>query len=234
MVSLYLLLIWPGQRAPAAVSFFVGIPASLVTTVLVYLFQAPDFEIAGIPEPAEGRLPGSRPDVTTARWVHVSVRNSSRGLLGGGTAAGVSAVLWYHGLGEYSTKWAELPNPLDILTIETREGPRLAFVPNLLQMDSCKRITIEAGESKDLDIAVKFDGDPNCYIAVPENFRYSDLRNPLARLLPGTHTFELQINYRGNKTSLGEFRLHNGSSESSRDLYLSRVRGMPTNRSARR
>lgn len=156
----------------------------------------------------------------TAYWTHISVRNNSRGLLGGGTAAGVSAVLFFHGLGEFRTKWSELPNPLDVVTVQTDQGTRMILVPNLVQIDSCKHITIEAGESKDLDIAAKFNEDPNCYIAVPENFRHPNLKNPESRLPPGNHVFEAFVEYRGRRRRIGEYVLQNGGTSASADLRV--------------
>lgn len=212
VIGVYVVLVYPIQRLPVVVSLTTGVAVTLFTAYVVYLLQYPSFEAKAMPGETTGRIPGSRPDVATTRWVHVLVRNRSPGFLGGGTASGVGGVVVIERNGKkqsFMTKWERQRNPLALSQVVVAGNSVINVSYDSAQVEAAKRETLDPGDSKSLDIAFKTLGDPRCFISVPENFQYPDLKNPQAALDPGDHPFELFIDYRHTRKRVGRFVLRN-------------------------
>jgi hypothetical protein len=215
---------YPDQRIPTVVSVTGGIVVSLFSAYLVYLLQAPGFTATPVPGETKGRLPGfNDPTIATTRWVHVLVKNTSTGFLGGGTAANVGGWVVFKGKMEgrrHMTKWERQPNPIAVTQVFTPGNIGLAVVYDETQVERAKRDTLEPGEVKSLDIALKTTGDRHCYVAVPENFKFRELKNEGTALDTDDYPFDLLVEFRGSLYFAGSFVLRNGEGDSPDSLTV--------------
>ncbi|HEV2166437.1 MAG TPA: hypothetical protein VGS23_05615 [Thermoplasmata archaeon] len=210
--AVVLLAIFPDQRSQTAVALSSGVPLTLFTAYVIYLFQRPSFTATAEKFPTPGKLPGQPPDVVTARWTHLYVKNGSHGFLGGGTAAGVVGVVKIEKDGrEFRTKWASQRNPLTDVYVGTPAGGVNYFLKvDEAQIEMARMETILPKAAKPLDVAFKYQGQKSCHISVAENFRFPGLMNPETEYGPGDYTFALAIEYGGGSYPCGRFILHNG------------------------
>ncbi len=212
VVGVYVVLNYPDERIPTVVSLTSGVAVTLFTAYVVYLLQYPSFKAWPAPSETRGRLPGSNPYVATTRWVHLLVQNKSTGFLGGGTASNVGGVVAIRvGGGErrFATKWERQRNPLAVSQVVVAGNTVLQVSYDDAQVETAKRETLDPGEVKSLDVAFKTRGDRCCFVSIPENFRFPDLKNPETALDPGVYPFDLYIEYRHSLRKAGSFIIRN-------------------------
>lgn len=220
---------FPGQLAPAVLAILASVPGSLITATMIYLFQKPDFEVAGTAFVTEGHKPGEDITAVTAWWVHLNIRNTSRGLLGGGTASGVSCRLVFKDANRtFRTKWEAKDNPLgSAIRLLPNGTAQQILYPDRFRIPTVRQEVLAAGESKSLDIAVKWRGDPNVYIWDPIVFERLDYTDPRLRFDGAKpHAFELYAEWAGESRSLGEFVLESRPGDGPETISVRRLKGV--------
>jgi hypothetical protein len=225
--AVLLAFLWaiPADATPAALAVLTSVPASLITAVLIYLFQKPDFAVLGGAFVTEGHKPGEDLAAVTAWWIHVNVLNTSRGLLGGGTASGVSGKMVFEDGRTFRTKWEAKDNPLGVALRLLPDG-RVAQIlyPDRFRIPTVRQDVLAAGESKSLDIAVKWKGDPNAYIWDPMVFEKLDYTDSRLRFGPGeAHRFDLFAEWAGESRHLGKFILEVADGDGPSSLKVTRA-----------
>ena len=222
---------FPGQIAPAVIAVFASVPASLITAGLIYLLQKPDFEVVGEPFVTLGHRPGEKISAVTGRWIHVSIRNISTGLLGGGTASGVYGLLRFdpekpgEGSRVFRTKWEAKDNPVgQVSELLSPNIIQTTLYGDRFRIPTVREEVLAAKEAKSLDIAVKWTGNPNAYVWDPMVFETMNFSDPRVALGPGEHRFDLCAVWGGNEHHLGKFSLGVGAGDGPESLTLKRIK----------
>ena len=123
-------------------------------------------------------------------YVHLKVKNASRGYLGGGAAINCRCKLTLQGR-NYITKWATRPNPLRREILPGAVVNPVVNVPDPLYLDQAKYEYLRPSDEKLLDVAVRFRGSSDCYIHEPENFEDLNYKPEKNRLGVGEYPFRI-------------------------------------------
>lgn len=194
-------------------AFSLGIPAGGLSGFLVtlgtYLLQQPSFSV---------RVAEDKYDRNSGPWffLHVLVKNESRGFLGGGVAIDCRGQLTVKSQ-TFTPKWASRPEPLSWHLVQTSAGT-VTPVPWLdwSKMEESKVEVLGYGDERSLDIVVKVDGDEKAYVHEPENYRDPQHKgdpNSEGALPPGVHTLNLVLKHRGGKSRVFKIRVNNQDSK---------------------
>lgn len=226
VVSIILLAITAGfalwaYQGSDATRTALGVPLAVLTGALVlfvtYFAQIPRFKVTSAGDTFDQKY--------RDYYLHLKVKNSSWGFLGGGVASNCRGTITLAGKG-YAMKWANEPEPL-ITTGSTQFGG-LTFPTGLPQswLVALAEVTeIPAGEIAVIDVAMKSTGDPNCYIHEAKNYWAPGHKaNPLAE---GNYPFTLTITCRGRPPSSFNFLLVNGKGADPKSLEIRRSDGQP-------
>lgn len=190
--------------------------------ILVYLLQKPRLKIEINAD--------DKPNYNfNGKFVHLRVINKSKGILGGGTASFCRATLKVKNRGEtsvFTPKWATKRDPIrqdTTIVVGTKIETRTTV--DFVSLEEAKEEIIPPGESKLLDIALKNEGDTECYIHEPENMLPKYLtdrrRKPENKLIQGKYDCEATIdcsNFRQRRPF--RFELDNDGSKSMNGLNL--------------
>lgn len=145
--------------------------AAIFAVVLIYLLQRPRIQI----EVKQDEKPNLQ---FGAKFVHIFVRNNSLGIFGGGTAIHCKGTIKVvkPGKTEFVTKWATRRDPVSVQYSTNGQF----ITTDLVGIEESKYEDIFPGETKRLDVAIKWDGEDDCYIHEPENFlpKFHNRRNP--------------------------------------------------------
>ncbi len=123
------------------------------------------------------------------KYVHVIVRNKDRRFLFRQTAVNCNSEVTFteassgRSFGPFRTKWASRPNPV-VPTIDP-SSHKAVLLPDETKIDQAGHEDIPSGSGRGLDIAVKIEGDTQCYAHSPENFFDPNYR-PQTHRLDGT------------------------------------------------
>jgi hypothetical protein len=180
----------------SAVSTVVGVPLGVLSGVLllfvVYYAQLPRLKVGPAGDHHEKGY--------EQFYLHLRVTNESWAFLGGGTAADCRGELTIRGK-TYFPKWATRPEP-GVNTGRAIKVGELFFselIPQDSMMDAAKSQDIAPGETAVIDLAMKQEGDDQCYVHEPENYKVLwHKRNPLP---PDDYPFVLVLKCR-NRPSL--------------------------------
>ena len=204
LFGIVILVLWlavegqfPGVIAGGVVGFLSGI----VTLFLVYFAQVPRFKVTVKADEYHKEFQNY--------YVHIMVKNTSWGFLGGGAALACKGTITIDGK-DYSPKWESRPEPL----LETGQLVKVgdlhfrAGQPQSWLMEQAITQDLWPGEEASIDVAMKSVGDSNCYIHEAENYRDpGHKRNPLP---PKRYPFTLTIKPAGRAPSAFAFILENG------------------------
>lgn len=209
-----------------ALAFGLGLVAALATGLLVplivFALQAPRFVVWPAGDSWDGKSP--------YKFIHVVVRNTTYSFMGGGVAGGLRGEIRVDGQTKvYTPKWVAKTEPIDIQFLPPLPGAPASSAgyasivrldPGL--MEESKIQTINPQEEHVLDIAVKVDADPLCYIHEPENYgATAHKRNPFG---PGEHRISLTLRSGAAVDGPFEFVLVNGAGTSPDSLTLRRAK----------
>jgi hypothetical protein len=176
----------------SAVGVVSGVGAGFLVALVTFRLQTPSLECEDARSEYDGKA--------DAHWVHLRVRNTSSGFLGGGTARDCRATLTFaEGNRTFQPKWQTRPNPDRWYPQMTPTG--LAAIPfaDAHLYDQAKSEELPPGGPwKTLDVAFKIKGDLNAYVSVPENFVGTGLaRVPERAFGEGRHAFSVQLHNGG-------------------------------------
>lgn len=227
IVPLLVLLKWfSGDANGYAWGVCAGIPSGLLILVIAYYLQRPSFEI----EPVKGTyIPAAR-----AHWVHLSVENKSIGFMGGGTAANCVGEIRLDNGDTFKPKWETRLNPfkLDIVSVpvttpgSTSPTVQLQFVqsvdPSMVEQASVE--TLRRGDKKNIDIAVRFADEEDCYIHEPENFLTlkPQWRPTRTKVGTGIIPFDFRLKWDTGDSPWERFQIVNTNGGDPSQLYVRR------------
>ncbi|MGI0156452.1 MAG: hypothetical protein ACREDE_10035 [Thermoplasmata archaeon] len=126
----------------------------------------------------------------------------------------------------FHTKWEAKDNPLGTALRQMPDG-RFAPVlyPDRFRIPTVRQDVLAAGESKILDIAVKWRDDPNAYIWDPMIFERLDYTDARVKFDGGKpHPFDLYAEWGGESRRIGVFILESHDVDGPDSLTVSRVR----------
>ena len=174
--------------------------------VFIYLLQRPRIQI----EIQQDEKPNLQ---FGAKFIHLLVRNKSLGILGGGTATHCKGTIRVDkpGKTEFVTKWATRRDPISVQYLPNGNATTI----DLVGIEESKYENIFPGETKPLDVALKWNGEDNCYIHEPENFlpKFSNRKNPDDLIGKGEFDCTVTIECSNNKTKKSHnFKLVNKGS----------------------
>jgi hypothetical protein len=186
----------PAARLDYGLGIAAGIPSSLLVIAGLYYFQRARFSIKPFQDsynPDQGAL-----------WVHLHVTNNSWGLMGGGAATNCGGEIRLRDGTTFFPKWEGRPNPFRVhlspVTIShpATGTPVIAWTSaqsiDQLMIDQAKNETIRPGDSRKIDIAVRYADEPDtCYIHEPENFNHPRWRPDRTRLTAEITPFDFRL-----------------------------------------
>ena len=194
------------------------IVASILTVVLIYLLQKPRLSISIPQSESSNKAFGGK-------FVHLIVRNRSKGILGGGMANHCKGIITVNVEGEkksFVTKWASKRDPISIQYFQISDGNFGGVMStDLIGIQECKYEDFFPGERKKLDVAMKYEGESDCYIHEPENFlpNYTGRRKPENKLKNEKYVCEARIECSNGKSKPMSFTLiNNGTTMESLSL----------------
>jgi len=200
IVGIYYYL--PSNTFAFALGIVAAIDSGFLLSLVIFALQSPDLQVTVANDEWNPNSPFF--------FLHVVVKNNSTGFLGGGIAAECRGEISVDGAGKFTPKWATRAEPIhrDFAPVGPSGGTFITTVEPAL-IDQAKYETIGPEEERTLDIAVKVDGDAQCYIHEPENY-YEPMhkRNGYG---PGKHQVALILKYGSRKTGPFEFVIDNGS-----------------------
>lgn len=226
VVSVILLVVTAGLAAWAyvgneAMRSALGVPLAILTGALTmfvtYFAQIPRFRVLSAGDTFEKKY--------RDYYLHLKVKNTSWGFLGGGSASNCRGTITIAGR-DYAMKWANEPEPL--ITTGTTQVGELSYPSGLPQswLIALAEVTeIPAGECAVIDVAMKSTGDSNCYIHEAKNYWARDHKaNPLPE---GRYPFILTLTCRGRPPSRFRFLLVNGMGTDPESLDIRQPDGRP-------
>jgi hypothetical protein len=203
---------WPWLSAWAwpLISAVLG---AFVTVIFVNRLQKPKL-VATIAE-------DKYDDKSNAHYVHLKVRNISKPWLGGGTAVNCRGKIRLTDGRSFVTKWATRPNPIRTEIVPHEGTLKLVNIVEPAYVDQAKYEYLRPGDEKSLDVAVRFKGNPSCYIHTPENFQAQDYFKPEGKELGiGEYPFSVVFEFDGGKSDEFRFKIVNEAGDSAGFLSL--------------
>ena len=94
-----------------------------------------------------------------------------------------------------------------------------AYLPDETKVEQAKREDIPGGAGRMLDIAVKYDGDAECYVHTPENFFAPGMKPPNHRLNSRQYEVIVSVESENGAQATSTFMLENLGNRAS-DLIL--------------
>jgi hypothetical protein len=192
-----------------------GIAISFLVVVLLYKLQRPKLAVFL----AEDRYDG----LSDAYYVHLKVKNTSRPVLGGGTAMNCRARITLEDGRFFFTKWATRANPIRTELVGVGSELKVARIVEPVYIDQARYEYIPPGDEKLVDVAVRFKGESDCYIHEPENFTDPNYRPQRNRLAPGVHPFAVVLEYDGGRSEGFRFRIMNREGDNPSLLSLEKA-----------
>lgn len=208
LIYLYL----PAGTFAFALGLVAAVDSGFLVTLLIFVIQTPSFEVRVAKDEWDKQSP--------FYFLHVVVKNTSMGYLGGGIAADCQgSIIVDETSRPFTPKWATRAEPIqrDIVP-KAGGGFDVIITVEPALIDQSKHETMGPEEERVLDIAVKVNGDPLCYIHEPENY-YDPMhkRNPYG---PGPHRISLTLKHGSRRAGPFEFVLDNGAGTKPDSLVL--------------
>jgi hypothetical protein len=205
-----------------------GAVIAIVITICVENARKPKLELS-IEAPVDMTYPaGSRP-AKRSRYLHVRCKNRSlpwalRWISRNAALQCHGTVTFYHLDGQnvfgrsMPIRWSESPEPV---SAQIQIGNQIGTIFDPQRFNTDSRIDIYPGEDSPLDIAVKFNDEPDCYGWSNLNYFSNPLwRNPSWKLLADRYLVKVSVISAGEKCE-DVFRLINDVSQS--DFRLERA-----------
>jgi hypothetical protein len=204
-------VVWKLSALSYEVGIAAGVPSSLAILFVVYAVQRPKFRIEPATDAYDAAMGG--------HWVHLRVRNTTSGFMGGGTAFNCRGSIDMGDGRVFTPKWESRPNPFRydlVRKVDPAEkglgevpilGPRSHDVPGTefrfiesvdkALMPQAKIETIRPREEKIIDVAVRFPEEDACFIHEPENYLTKEpkWRPQRTRLGVGSFPFKFHLEW---------------------------------------
>lgn len=182
--------------------------ASIITVILVYFLQKPKLVVSLIKnEPPNLNFKG--------KFTHLNIINKSKGFLGGGLAnhcSGTIVVIIGQNEKKFLTKWELNRDPINTQYLVLPNGSVQPITTvDLVSIEEAKYTQLFPGESKNLDVAMKLDGEKFAYMHEPENFLPQNVkrRKKENELPEGKFKAQAQINCSNCKSKILNFYISN-------------------------
>ena len=198
-----------------ALAFGLGLIAAVDTGILgaiiIFLLQTPTFTVWSAEDEWDKK--------SKWKFIHVWVRNDATNFLGGGVAADLRGSISVDGGAQgYIPKWVDKAEPIDQRFVPTAQGLAVGEVIDPSLIKEAERQTLNPGEQRLLDIAVKVADDELCYIHEADNYRFPDhKKNPFP---VADHRVSLVLKWGAREDGPFEFILKNGGGKSPDTLSL--------------
>lgn len=210
-----LLVVFYVIQPVGTLAFGLGLIAAVDTgilgSIIVFLLQLPKFTVWSAEDEWDKK----------AKWkfIHVWVRNDATNFLGGGVAADLRGSISVDGGHQgYKPKWVDKAEPIDQKLVPTSQGLAFGVVIDPALIKEAERQTLNPGEQRLLDIAMKVNGDELCYIHEADNYRFPDhKKNPFS---VADHHISLVLKWGTREAGPFEFILKNGPGPSPDSLTL--------------
>ncbi len=97
-------------------------------------------------------------------------------------------------------RWANSPEPMRLPSLSSDGQPMPDAPPSVVLLPSFRGVVVYPGESEILDIAIRIDGDDNCYGFNNEAYLCTPIwRSPNWKLLPGAYLVKVVVTSSGQK-----------------------------------
>ena len=126
----------------------------------------------------------------------------------------------------FRTKWEAKDNPLgSAIRLLPNGAVQQLLYPDKFRIPTVRQEVLAAGESKSLDIAVKWKGDSSIYIWDPIVFERLDYTDPRLQFDGNKpHSFDLYAEWGGEARHLGEFVLESRPGDGPESVSVRRVK----------
>lgn len=197
-----------------------GVAASTVAWVISEYLARPLLRIEVDQDRAQGHLPSNPPH----EFYHVRVANLPAlwRLPGRRPAWACTATIEVFGQdgsrilnGEITGRWTSQPEPL----LPVVSQGQVANVLDPARVMQARRIDVHAHATEAMSIALKFEGEPDCYIFTNESYVFPRWQNPAWRLVQGRYRVHVTVFYERG-CAQRDFELRNGG-PSRNDVRLS-------------
>ncbi|MCL0047862.1 hypothetical protein M1N20_00090 [Dehalococcoidia bacterium] len=202
--------------------FIIGFLASLASVILYERGKRPSLGI---------ELGSTRDDqkqgITPYRFVHVAVENKPvwwplKFITDRAVAYACQAMIGVHLqttkkraiAQDILARWSGTPELVQTVAIPTAAGAVMLQIPDITKLPQGRKTDIFPSYKEEIPIAIKFDGDPECYIfsnesyLVPNPLPHKPWRNPNWKLDVGTYDILVKV-FSGSITKSKRFILEN-------------------------
>jgi hypothetical protein len=199
------------QQMATAVSIILGGVITILTTMVVEHLRRPVLSLAIEEPPLDLPSPDGKGQRRNLRLI---LRNKSLAkFLQRSAALQCRGEITFHNLdgqsffkSPMSVRWVSSPEPIANQIIDLQGNVQFSIL-DFTRGSSESRIDVYPGEKELLDVAIRFDGEPDSYGWNNESYLYN-WRNPNRKLPPGRYLVKVVITSSGQKF-VGKFRLIN-------------------------
>lgn len=192
-----------------ALGFLLGIVASTIAWLITEYATSPSLDIVPDTNRFRGQSPGNPPH----EFYHVRVLNlpARWPLLGRRPAWACSATLEVFReeaspaiISDVYARWTSQPEPLLPVVAQGQVGNVL----DPARIMQARRMDVHGHHEELVSVAVKFEGEPDCYIFTNESYVFPKWQNPAWRLPAGRYRLRVTVLYDRGRTQK-EFELRN-------------------------
>lgn len=191
-----------------AISIFVGGLITVLTAVYVEYLRTPRLRLAIEQPPCDILYPPGRPALN-ARYLRLKLRNESLPSVAKwmqrSAALQCRGEITFHHLDDgqdvfgraMPVRWANSPQPIANQILDLEGNPRFQIL-DFVRAATASRVDVYPGEEQLLDVAVRFDDEPDCYGWNDESYFYG-WRNPNWKLPPKRYLVNVVVTSSGQK-----------------------------------
>lgn len=214
----------------AILFFFLGLLASFTAIIFYEVGKKPwlEINIGSIDD-------GQKTNLSPYRFLHVSAMNKPVGrpwkyFTDRNIAHSCQAIIEVYNIDNPQqraikdiiyARWSGTPELVQTVAIPTPQGAATLYVPDITKLPQGRRMDLLPGYKEGIDVALKFDGDPECYIFSNESYFHPQWKNPKWKLDPGKYRIRVKL-FSGSLRKEKHFLLINEGTKRS-DLILREV-----------
>ncbi len=211
----------------AVLLFFLGLLASFTAIIFYEIGKKPSLEI-NIGSVSESQ----KPNLPPYRFVHVvainkPIRRPWKYFTDRSMAHGCQAIIEVYNADkpqnrmikeDIHARWAGTPELLQSVTIPSKQGSIVIHVSDITKLPQGRRMDLLPDYKEEIDIALKFDGEAECYVFSNESYFYPNWKNPNWQLGKGNYEIVVKL-FSGSLRKEKRFLLINQGTKRS-DLIL--------------